>query len=169
MLCVVVLRRILVEIASAGLSALNEGKGSQLLPRGTSTMQKIEEQPTLHNSRSTSRRVTFEIDHRHGPPYLSTIQVIQRTMDQINSLTPEQRQAVLMQAQQEANQRVMQDMVQRMVKTCFQKCAGTSVSSVFRLFFLGSSPPFFFRGFSFFLLLRKFERYDGTCLTEVAL
>ena len=25
-----------------------------------------------------------------------------------------------------ANQRVMQDMVQRMVKTCFTKCAGTS-------------------------------------------
>lgn len=46
---------------------------------------------------------------------------------QINSLSPEQRQAVLFQAQQEANQRVMQDMVQRMVKTCFTKCAGTSV------------------------------------------
>lgn len=46
---------------------------------------------------------------------------------QLNQLTPEQRQAVLMQAQQEANQRIMQDMVQRMVKTCFNKCAGTSV------------------------------------------
>jgi hypothetical protein len=51
-------------------------------------------------------------------------------MDQISSLTPEQRQAVLMQAQQEANQRIMQDMVQRMVKTCFAKCAGTSVRSL---------------------------------------
>eukprot|EP00934_Nitzschia_sp_Nitz4_P005086 Nitzschia sp. Nitz4//scaffold11_size288233//16925//17277//NITZ4_000728-RA/size288233-snap-gene-0.3-mRNA-1//1//CDS//3329533936//5076//frame0 len=47
-------------------------------------------------------------------------------MDQINQLTPEQRQQVLMRAQQEANQQIMQDMVQRMVKTCFNKCAGTS-------------------------------------------
>lgn len=46
---------------------------------------------------------------------------------QINQLTPEQRQRVLLQAQQEANQRIMQDMLQRMVKTCFNKCAGTSV------------------------------------------
>jgi len=45
----------------------------------------------------------------------------------VNQLTPEQRQAVLMQAQQEANQRIMSDMIQRMVKTCFNKCAGTSV------------------------------------------
>mmetsp|Transcript_49285 Transcript_49285/g.55082 ORF Transcript_49285/g.55082 Transcript_49285/m.55082 type:complete len:86 (-) Transcript_49285:220-477(-) len=44
----------------------------------------------------------------------------------MNQLTPEQRQAVLMQAQQEANQRIMSDMIQRMVKTCFTKCAGTS-------------------------------------------
>jgi hypothetical protein len=48
-----------------------------------------------------------------------------------SQLSPEQRQAVLMQAQQEANQRIMQDMVQRMVKTCFNKCAGTSVRNLF--------------------------------------
>jgi DNA-directed RNA polymerase specialized sigma24 family protein len=47
--------------------------------------------------------------------------------DQLNQLSPEQRQAVLMQAQQQANQQIMQDMIQRMVKTCFTKCAGTSV------------------------------------------
>jgi DNA-directed RNA polymerase specialized sigma24 family protein len=52
---------------------------------------------------------------------------------QINQLTPQQRQAVLMRAQQEANQQIMQDMVQRMVKTCFSKCAGTSVSHTCKL------------------------------------
>eukprot|EP00536_Pseudo-nitzschia_multiseries_P009217 jgi/Psemu1/257951/estExt_Genewise1Plus.C_2520065 len=44
----------------------------------------------------------------------------------LSQLTPEQQQAVLMRAQQEANQRIMSDMLQRMVKTCFTKCAGTS-------------------------------------------
>lgn len=53
------------------------------------------------------------------------------TMEQqLAQLTPEQRQALMMQAQQEANQRVMQDMLQRMVKTCFDKCAGTSVRGI---------------------------------------
>jgi len=47
--------------------------------------------------------------------------------EQLNQMTPDQRQAVLMQAQQEANHRILHDMVQRMVKTCFAKCAGTSV------------------------------------------
>jgi DNA-directed RNA polymerase specialized sigma24 family protein len=46
---------------------------------------------------------------------------------QLANLSPEQRQAVMVQAQQEANQRIMQDMLQKMVKTCFTKCAGTSV------------------------------------------
>ena len=46
----------------------------------------------------------------------------------ISKFTPEQKQAVMVQAQQEANQRVMQGMVKSMVTTCFQKCAGTSVS-----------------------------------------
>lgn len=52
---------------------------------------------------------------------------------QINQLTPQQRQAVLMRAQQEANQQIMQDMIQRMVKTCFNKCAGTSVRFLVRV------------------------------------
>eukprot|EP00980_Cylindrotheca_fusiformis_P007801 scaffold1669_cov129-Cylindrotheca_fusiformis.AAC.12 len=59
---------------------------------------------------------------RFLPVSLSTVIMDQ----QLNQLTPQQRQAVLMRAQQEANQQIMQDMVQRMVKTCFNKCAGTS-------------------------------------------
>ena len=55
-----------------------------------------------------------------------------------SQLTPQQRQAVLMRAQQEANQQIMQDMIQRMVKTCFNKCAGTSV----RFFTLQFDPIF---------------------------
>lgn len=46
----------------------------------------------------------------------------------LNSLTPEQKQAVMAQAQQEANQQIMQKMMSTMVKSCFDKCAGTSVS-----------------------------------------
>jgi len=49
-------------------------------------------------------------------------------MDQINSLSPEQRKAVMMQAYQEANQQVMKSMMDNMVTACFEKCAGTSVS-----------------------------------------
>ncbi|GFH58944.1 zf-Tim10_DDP-domain-containing protein [Chaetoceros tenuissimus] len=48
-------------------------------------------------------------------------------MDQaINNLTPQQKQAVMMRAQQEANQQIMQSMLEKMVSTCFKKCAGTS-------------------------------------------
>eukprot|EP00565_Helicotheca_tamesis_P004577 CAMPEP_0185730384 /NCGR_PEP_ID=MMETSP1171-20130828/9720_1 /TAXON_ID=374046 /ORGANISM="Helicotheca tamensis, Strain CCMP826" /LENGTH=86 /DNA_ID=CAMNT_0028399415 /DNA_START=24 /DNA_END=284 /DNA_ORIENTATION=+ len=42
------------------------------------------------------------------------------------NLTPEQRQAVMVQAQQEANQRIMQAMMDKMAESCFKKCAGTS-------------------------------------------
>jgi hypothetical protein len=48
-------------------------------------------------------------------------------MDAINKLTPEQRQAVMMQAQQEANAQIMREMVSKMANSCFKKCAGTSV------------------------------------------
>jgi hypothetical protein len=44
----------------------------------------------------------------------------------INSLTPQQKQAVMMRAQQEANQQIMQGMIEKMTATCFKKCAGTS-------------------------------------------
>lgn len=50
------------------------------------------------------------------------------TMNQIQNLSPEQRQAVMVQAQQEANAQIMRDMVNKMATACFQKCAGTSVS-----------------------------------------
>jgi DNA-directed RNA polymerase specialized sigma24 family protein len=43
-------------------------------------------------------------------------------------LTPEQRQMIMAKAQQEANQQVMQQMMDMMNKTCFEKCVGTSVS-----------------------------------------
>ena len=46
---------------------------------------------------------------------------------QLNQLTPEQRQAVMMQAQQEANQSILQELMKEMVATCFEKCSGTSV------------------------------------------
>jgi hypothetical protein len=70
---------------------------------------------------------------------------------QLNALTPEQRKAVMIRAQQEANQAIMkvrmnesifvllwiqsyshlclsfQQMVESMVKSCFEMCAGTSV------------------------------------------
>lgn len=45
------------------------------------------------------------------------------TMDQ---LTPEQKQAVMMQAQNEGNQQIMQAMMDSMIKNCFEKCAGSS-------------------------------------------
>mmetsp|Transcript_10912 Transcript_10912/g.19591 ORF Transcript_10912/g.19591 Transcript_10912/m.19591 type:complete len:87 (+) Transcript_10912:247-507(+) len=42
------------------------------------------------------------------------------------SLTPEQKQAVMAQAQQQANQQIMTAMVESMTVSCFDKCAGTS-------------------------------------------
>ncbi len=54
-------------------------------------------------------------------------------MDAINKLSPEQRQAVMIQAQQEANGQIMREMINKMAQACFQKCAGTSVRSQARL------------------------------------
>ncbi len=50
----------------------------------------------------------------------------QFTMDAsaLASLTPEQKQAVMMQAQEQANQQVMTAMVESMTEKCFEKCAG---------------------------------------------
>lgn len=57
-------------------------------------------------------------------------------MDQaINNLTPQQKQAVMMRAQQEANQQIMQSMLEKMVSTCFKKCSGTSVSFCENIFY----------------------------------
>ena len=44
------------------------------------------------------------------------------------SLTPEQKQAVMAQAQGQANQQIMASMVESMTVRCFDKCVGTSVS-----------------------------------------
>jgi hypothetical protein len=49
---------------------------------------------------------------------------------QLNQLTPQQRQAIMMKAQQEANQQIMQEMIEKMTASCFKKCAGTSVRGV---------------------------------------
>ena len=46
------------------------------------------------------------------------------------NLTPEQKQAVMMEAQQQANQQIMVAMVESMTLACFDKCAGTSVRDV---------------------------------------
>ena len=46
---------------------------------------------------------------------------------QLAQLSPEQRQAIMMQAQQEANQTVMQEMMKGMITSCFDTCAGSSV------------------------------------------
>jgi DNA-directed RNA polymerase specialized sigma24 family protein len=50
---------------------------------------------------------------------------------QLSQLTPEQRQAIMLKAQQEANNQVMGEMMQRMTSACFEKCAGTSVSGFY--------------------------------------
>lgn len=47
-------------------------------------------------------------------------------MDNFASLTPEQQQQVMLQAQNEANQQIMVSMMQKMTKQCFKKCAGSS-------------------------------------------
>lgn len=46
-----------------------------------------------------------------------------------NSLNPQQKQSVLVTAQQQANQQITQKMVETMLTSCFEKCVGTSVSS----------------------------------------
>lgn len=44
----------------------------------------------------------------------------------LQNLTPEQKQAVMAQAQQQANQQIMSSMIESMTLSCFDKCAGTS-------------------------------------------
>lgn len=46
---------------------------------------------------------------------------------ELNKLTPEQKQQVMMNAQMEANTTIMQRMMEIMTKQCFTKCAGSSV------------------------------------------
>lgn len=62
---------------------------------------------------------------------------------QINQLSPEQRQSIMHQQQQAANEGIMQEMMTQMVQNCFQKCTGTSVRThfimilIFLLYFHG--------------------------------
>ena len=44
----------------------------------------------------------------------------------LNQLTPEQRQQIMLQAQQEANQSIMQRMMEKMSSSCFKLCTSTS-------------------------------------------
>ena len=44
----------------------------------------------------------------------------------LQNLTPEQKQAVMAQAQNQVNQQVMTAMVESMTAQCFDKCAGVS-------------------------------------------
>eukprot|EP00804_Cyclotella_cryptica_P027102 CCRYP_013639-RB/>CCRYP_013639-RB protein AED:0.28 eAED:0.39 QI:102/0/0.66/1/0/0.33/3/697/117 len=52
----------------------------------------------------------------------------------LSSLTPEQKQAVMAQAQGQANQQIMASMVESMTVRCFDKCVGTSLTCVDQLF-----------------------------------
>lgn len=45
---------------------------------------------------------------------------------QIQNLTPQQRQAVLLQAQNEANMKIRAELLNKVVAACYDKCAGTS-------------------------------------------
>jgi len=47
---------------------------------------------------------------------------------QLSQLTPEQRQAIMLKAKQEADSQIYQEMLKKMVAACYDKCAGTSVS-----------------------------------------
>ncbi|KAL3792837.1 hypothetical protein ACHAWO_013952 [Cyclotella atomus] len=44
----------------------------------------------------------------------------------LQSLTAEQKQAVMAQAQGQANQQIMAAMIENMTAACFDKCTGTS-------------------------------------------
>ena len=61
------------------------------------------------------------------PPSLLIPTTMADLASQINQLTPEQRQAVMMRAKQEADQQVLGEMMKRMTMACFDKCAGSSV------------------------------------------
>lgn len=55
--------------------------------------------------------------------------VLENMMDPtaaLQNLTPEQKHAVMTQAQQQANQQIMSSMIESMTLSCFDKCAGVS-------------------------------------------
>lgn len=87
-----------------------------------------------YTTRQTSRhRRKPNENQSNDDTIIPTSSTAPTTMDlgaQISQLSPDQRQALMAQAQQEANQSIMQDMMKNMVKTCFDRCAGTSVRLV---------------------------------------
>ena len=44
----------------------------------------------------------------------------------LQNLTPDQKTAIMAQAQQQANQQIMTGMIESMTVACIEKCAGTS-------------------------------------------
>mmetsp|Transcript_27988 Transcript_27988/g.58825 ORF Transcript_27988/g.58825 Transcript_27988/m.58825 type:complete len:87 (-) Transcript_27988:418-678(-) len=44
----------------------------------------------------------------------------------LQNLTPDQKQAIMQEAQNQANQQIMTSMIENMTAACFDKCAGTS-------------------------------------------
>lgn len=51
-------------------------------------------------------------------------------MDNLSQLTPDQQRQIMLEAQMEANQSLRQALMEKMTKSCFEKCAGTSVGSI---------------------------------------
>jgi len=47
-------------------------------------------------------------------------------MDNLSQLTPDQQRQMMQEAQREANQSLLQAVVEKMTVSCFEKCAGTS-------------------------------------------
>jgi Tim10/DDP family zinc finger len=77
---------------------------------------------------------------------------------QLNQLSPEQRHAIMMKAQQEANEQVMQEMMKRMTSACFERCAGTSVRQSSLLLWMRDSS-------CCSILVREFESFCAASQT----
>ena len=77
--------------------------------------------PTPHNTSETQPSSSLATDQQHNPKAI--------TMDPstLQNVTPEQKQAIMAQAQAEANQQIMASMVENMTLQCFNKCVGAAV------------------------------------------
>lgn len=60
------------------------------------------------------------------PPLNSVFENMMDPTAALQNLTPEQKHAVMTQAQQQANQQIMSSMIESMTLSCFDKCAGVS-------------------------------------------
>jgi hypothetical protein len=85
-------------------------------------------------------------------------------------LTPEQRQMVMAKAQQEANQQIMQSMMERMNHACFDKCVGTTVRTHTRVW--STNEPMIIRiyasRYSLFVLIQgdRLDTKEQACLAS---